>query len=52
MAATLKDPDTRKVLTAFGVDVVGSTPEELSAYIKSEIPKWAEIIKTSGTSLD
>jgi len=52
MAETLKDPDTRKALITFGVDVVGGTPEELAAYIKSEIPKWAEIIKASGTSLD
>jgi tripartite-type tricarboxylate transporter receptor subunit TctC len=52
MLATLNDADTRKALTTLGVDVIGSTPEELSAYIKSEIPKWAEIIKISGTTLD
>jgi tripartite-type tricarboxylate transporter receptor subunit TctC len=52
MVATLKDPATRKALTTFGVDVVGGTPEELAAYIKTEIPKWAEIIKASGTALD
>jgi tripartite-type tricarboxylate transporter receptor subunit TctC len=52
MKATLNDPDTRKALTNFGVDVVGGTPEELAEYIKSEIPKWAAIIKASGTALD
>ena len=52
MMAALNDPDTRKALTDFGVDVIGSTPEQLAAYIRSEIPKWAEIIKASGTSLD
>jgi len=52
MMATLNDPDTRKALTDFGVDVVGNTPEELAAYINSEIPKWADIIKASGTKLD
>ena len=52
MVETLKDPDTRKALTTFGVDVIGSTPEELSAYVKSEIPKWAEIVRISGTTLD
>ena len=50
--AALNDADTRKALTALGVDIIGSTPEELSAYIKSEIPKWADIIKVSGTTLD
>ena len=52
MMATFSDPDTRKALTDFGVDVVGNTPEELAAYINSEIPKWADIIKASGTKLD
>jgi tripartite-type tricarboxylate transporter receptor subunit TctC len=52
MMETLNDPDTRKALTDFGVDVVGNTPDELTAYIKSEIVKWAEIIKASGTTLD
>jgi len=52
MMAALNDPDTRQALTTFGLDVVGSTPEELSAYVKSEIPRWAEIIKASGTTLD
>ena len=46
--AALNDPDTRQALTNVGIDVVASTPEELAAYIQSEIPKWAEIIKASG----
>ena len=52
MMASLNDPDTRQALTKLGIDVVASTPEELAAYIQSEIPKWAEIIKASGTKLD
>ena len=52
MMTTLNDPDTRKALTSLGVDVVGNTPEELAGYIKSEIPKWAAIVKASGTTLD
>ena len=52
MMVTLSDPDTRKALTDFGVDVVGNTPEELAAQINSEIPKWANIIRASGTKLD
>ena len=31
-----------------GFDVVGSTPEEFAAYIKSEIVKWAKVVKASG----
>ena len=52
MMASLNDPDTRQALTNVGIDVVASTPEELAAYIQSEIPKWSEIIKASGTKLD
>jgi tripartite-type tricarboxylate transporter receptor subunit TctC len=44
----LNDPSVNKQLTDLGVDVQSSTPEEFRAYIKSEIPKWAEIIKTAG----
>ena len=49
---TLNDPSVRKALTEHGVDVVNSKPEELRAYIKSEIPKWAEVVKASGAKVD
>ena len=48
----LDDPDVKTSLAALGVDVIGGTPEEFAAYIKSEIPKWAAIIKASGAKLD
>ena len=46
--ATLDDAQTKKALTDLGVDVVNGAPDELRAYIKSEIPKWAKVIKASG----
>jgi len=48
----LKDPDTRQALMKLGVDIVGSTPKEFEAYIKSEIPKWTAVVKASGAVLD
>ena len=51
-AARLNDPATQKALTDLGVDVVNSTPEQLRAYIKSEIPKWAEVVKASGAKVE
>ena len=49
---TLKDPATSKQLTSMGLDILPTTPEELAAYIKAEIPKWATIIKASGATLE
>ncbi len=48
----LHDAQVRKALTDLGVDVVASSPEQLRAYIKAEIPKWAAIVKTSGAKVD
>jgi tripartite-type tricarboxylate transporter receptor subunit TctC len=49
---TLTDPAVRKALTDLGIDVVAGKPEELRAYIKSEIPKWAEVVKASGATVN
>jgi tripartite-type tricarboxylate transporter receptor subunit TctC len=48
----LKDPAVVKSLTELGVDIVGSSPKEFEAYIKSEIPKWTAVVKTSGANFD
>jgi tripartite-type tricarboxylate transporter receptor subunit TctC len=51
MMTTLNDPEVNKALTKLGLDVMPTTPEELAAYIKTEIPKWAKIIQASGATL-
>jgi tripartite-type tricarboxylate transporter receptor subunit TctC len=48
----LSDPEVKKQLGNLGVDIIGGTPEEFSAYIKSEIPKWTAIVKASGATLE
>ena len=48
----LNDPETRKALIGLGVDVVGSSPQEFAAYIKSEIPKWSAVVQAAGAKLD
>jgi tripartite-type tricarboxylate transporter receptor subunit TctC len=40
-------PDTNEKLLAQGFEPVGNTPDEFGAYIKSEIAKWAKVIKTA-----
>jgi tripartite-type tricarboxylate transporter receptor subunit TctC len=49
---TLKDESVQQKLAALGIDPVGSTPDEFSAYIAAEIPKWAAIIKASGAKME
>ena len=45
-------PDIRERLAAQGADPVGSTPEQFAALIRSEIRKWAQVVKTSGAKVD
>jgi tripartite-type tricarboxylate transporter receptor subunit TctC len=52
LVATLHDAGVKKSLGDLGVDVIGGTPEDFAAYIKSEIPKWTAITKASGAKLD
>ncbi len=48
----LKTPDVAKRLADAGLEPVGSTPEELAAYQKAEIAKWAKVVKESGAKAD
>jgi len=52
LAATLEDASVKKSLADLGVDIIGGTPEEFAAYIRSEIPKWTAIVKASGAKLE
>lgn len=44
----LQNPEVNKRLAGLGFEIVGSTPEQFSAYIKSEIKKWEKAVKASG----
>lgn len=48
MASALADPEVAKRLNDLGFLVVGSRPEELAAYVKSEIDKYAKLIRQIG----
>jgi len=39
-------------LSVLGFEIVGSPPDVLAAYIKSEIVKWAPVVKASGAKVD
>ena len=44
----LQVADVRKRFLDLAADPLGSTPGELSVYIRSEISKWAKVIKLAG----
>lgn len=48
----LQSADVKKKLGDQGADVMGGTPEQFSGLIKSDIARWAPIIKESGAKLD
>ena len=49
----LKTPDMRDKLASIGTDdPVADSPEQMAAYIRTELPKWARIIKASGIKAD
>jgi tripartite-type tricarboxylate transporter receptor subunit TctC len=51
IAKALKMPDVQAKLGGqLGMEVVGGTPEELSALMAREIPRWAVLVKKSGAS--
>jgi tripartite-type tricarboxylate transporter receptor subunit TctC len=44
----LRSPDVQKTFATLGVDAATSTPEELGALVKSEVPKYAKLIQEIG----
>jgi tripartite-type tricarboxylate transporter receptor subunit TctC len=44
----LKLPDVAQKLGADGVEPIGSSPERLAAYMKSELDKWAKVVRDAG----
>ena len=48
----LQTADVKKKLGDQGAAVLGGTPEQLGALIKSEITRWAPVVKESGAKLD
>jgi tripartite-type tricarboxylate transporter receptor subunit TctC len=44
--------DMKQRLIRDGLIAAGSTREQFAAYIKSELSKWAKVIKQSGARVD
>jgi tripartite-type tricarboxylate transporter receptor subunit TctC len=47
-AAALRDPGVQEKLSSLGLMLVGNSPDEFAAYVKSETEKWAGVVKAAG----
>jgi tripartite-type tricarboxylate transporter receptor subunit TctC len=45
-------PDVRERFLALGAEPIGNTAEEFAAFTKSELNKWARVVKQSGARVD
>jgi len=41
-------PEVRAKLADLGMEPVGSSPEEFASVIRADLPRWAQVIKSSG----
>lgn len=48
----LKDPQVLEKLARQGTEVLGSTPEEYSAYLQKELKRWQDVVAATGLTLD
>jgi tripartite-type tricarboxylate transporter receptor subunit TctC len=48
ITAALNAPDIKEFLFKQGLDAAPNTPEQFAAYMKSEMAKWAKVIKAAG----
>jgi tripartite-type tricarboxylate transporter receptor subunit TctC len=52
MIKAINDPDIKSKLVAQGIEPGGMTPAELSAFQKSEVEKWARVIKAGNIKME
>ena len=50
--AVLRNPAYVKRLADQAIDPIGSTPEELGRYVRSELDKWAKVVRDTGARID
>lgn len=52
IARAVKSSDLTDRMKQQGMEPIGSTPEQFDALIRSEIEKWANVVKLSGAKVD
>jgi len=52
VARALNQPDYRKLLVGNTIEPIGGPPEQLAQYIRTEMVKWARVVKDAGVRVD
>ena len=52
MVSIVGSPEMRAKLAEQGSEPVGSTPQDFAAFVAAEQPKWAELVRLSGATVD
>jgi tripartite-type tricarboxylate transporter receptor subunit TctC len=48
----LRSPDMRASFAKLGIEPTITTPEEFAAILAQEVPKWADVVRTTGVKVD
>jgi tripartite-type tricarboxylate transporter receptor subunit TctC len=48
----MRAPEVKEKIEGFGYDIVGMTPAETDAFIRSEIVRWGKVVKDSGATVN
>jgi tripartite-type tricarboxylate transporter receptor subunit TctC len=48
----LQSPEFKQRMASLGVETMPGTPEQFGDFIKTEIVKWAKVVKASGARAD
>ena len=51
-AEAVKDPAVADKLLALGAEPVSSTPEQLDAFYRSEVARWAQVVRQARVTID
>ena len=51
-AAAVAAPELRKIMAVDDVELVGSSPAELTRFLRTENDKWGKVIRSAGIKIE
>ena len=52
MNEALRQPEIRERLAQLSAEAIGGTPQATAAYMREEVERWHNVIKSAGVKLD